>query len=502
MPVSVSHEVAPIWREYERSSTDDRRRLPEAAARPLRRRASTGRCATPGMARAVDDHEVERRRDARRRGGGHADPDRDVRPRRRHDREPQHVAQRLRRAERAHARHGRHERRRRHRRRRRAAAHHRVRDRVGPAGCRAADRHQVDRRRRRLDRLGRRAAASCASGREAPGAQPGPICYGRGGTRPTVTDANLLLGRLDPGYFLAGPHAARPRERARARWRRSASGRDLDPLELAASIVEIANENMASAIKMVSLERGHDPRRFALLAFGGAGPLHAAAVARALGHPAGDRAAAIPGVLLGARAAARRHPRRQGLDAGVPLERRRRGARRPRSSSGSRERARRRAPAGGLRRRAGDRGARSTCATSGQNYEHEVEIADGRARRRPRSSAAFRRFDELHAAALRLRDRGRGDRARQLQGDRDRRRRRRALDRSTPTSATEARALDAAVYFRGHGCAADGDRRRTARRSSPASAIAGPCRDRGGGLDDAASSPGMTRRAHRARRAR
>src|SRR5438128_9779440 len=59
----------------------------------------------------------------------------------------------------------------------------------------------------------------------------------------------------------------------------------LEPLELAASIVEIANENMASAIKMVSLERGHDPRRFALLAFGGAGPLHAASVARVLGIP-------------------------------------------------------------------------------------------------------------------------------------------------------------------------------------------------------------------------
>ena len=91
------------------------------------------------------------------------------------------------------------------------------------------------------------------------------------------------------------------------------------PLELAASIVEIANENMASAIKMVSLERGHDPRRFALLAFGGAGPLHAAAVARALGIPQ-VIVPHVPGRLLGARHAARRHPRRQGLDAGVPLE--------------------------------------------------------------------------------------------------------------------------------------------------------------------------------------
>jgi N-methylhydantoinase A len=116
------------------------------------------------------------------------------------------------------------------------------------------------------------------------GAQPGPICYGRGGTEVTVTDANLLLGRLDPEYFLAGRMLLDDSAITEAM---AALGEPmgLAPLELAASIVEIANENMASAIKMVSLERGHDPRRFALLAFGGAGPLHAAAVARVLGIP-------------------------------------------------------------------------------------------------------------------------------------------------------------------------------------------------------------------------
>ena len=116
------------------------------------------------------------------------------------------------------------------------------------------------------------------------GAEPGPICYGRGGTEVTVTDANLLLGRLDPDYFLAGlMHLdATPLTEVM-----DALGEPmgLAALELAASIVEIANENMASAIKMVSLERGHDPRRFVLLAFGGAGPLHATAVARLLGVP-------------------------------------------------------------------------------------------------------------------------------------------------------------------------------------------------------------------------
>ncbi len=116
------------------------------------------------------------------------------------------------------------------------------------------------------------------------GADPGPICYGRGGTKVTVTDANLLLGRLNPEYFLAGRMRLDPSVVTEAM---EALGEPigLAPLELAASIVEIANENMASAIKMVSLERGHDPRRFSLLAFGGAGPLHAAAVARVLGIP-------------------------------------------------------------------------------------------------------------------------------------------------------------------------------------------------------------------------
>jgi N-methylhydantoinase A len=116
------------------------------------------------------------------------------------------------------------------------------------------------------------------------GAQPGPACYGRGGEEATVTDANLLLGRLDPGYFLGG-RMSLDLDLARAAIEGLAGELDMEPLELAASIVEIANENTANAIKMVSLERGHDPRRFTLLGFGGAGPLHAAAVARSLEIP-------------------------------------------------------------------------------------------------------------------------------------------------------------------------------------------------------------------------
>ena len=218
----------------------------------------------------------------------------------------------------------------------------------------------------------------------------------------TVTDANLLLGRLNPDYFLAGRMRLDAVAGARTRWRRSASRSASAPLELAASIVEIANENMASAIKMVSLERGHDPRRFSLLAFGGAGPLHAAAVARVARHPEGDRAA-VPRRLLGARPAARRHPRRQGLDAGVPLERRRRGARQPavRADHAS-------ARSAELRQEgfAGEPEIRRAINMRyfGQNYEHEVEI-DGGELDDAALERAFRRFDELHADALRLRDR-------------------------------------------------------------------------------------------------
>ncbi|MCA9879007.1 MAG: hydantoinase/oxoprolinase family protein [Thermomicrobiales bacterium] len=121
-------------------------------------------------------------------------------------------------------------------------------------------------------------------GPESARARPGPACYGLGGTRPTVTDANLLLGRLDPGYFLGGRMALR-RDLAETALASLAEQAGMPIIDLASAIVEIANENMASAIKMVSLERGYDPRRFALFAFGGAGPLHAAAVARALRIP-------------------------------------------------------------------------------------------------------------------------------------------------------------------------------------------------------------------------
>src|SRR5215207_9728266 len=122
-------------------------------------------------------------------------------------------------------------------------------------------------------------------GPESAGADPGPICYGRGGARPTVTDANLLLGRLDPARLLAVKNPA-PVERIRAIFAKEIAGPlGLSPEDAAAAAIRLANTHMAGAIRMVSLSRGYDPRDFTLFAFGGAGPLHAVALARELGLP-------------------------------------------------------------------------------------------------------------------------------------------------------------------------------------------------------------------------
>ena len=121
-------------------------------------------------------------------------------------------------------------------------------------------------------------------GPQSAGADPGPICYGAGGTEITLTDANLVLGHLDPDYFCGGAMRL-DEDLARRATAEMAAGLDMSSLELAHAVVEIADENMANAIRMVSIDRGHDPRHFALLAFGGAGPLHGAAVARKLHIP-------------------------------------------------------------------------------------------------------------------------------------------------------------------------------------------------------------------------
>jgi N-methylhydantoinase A len=135
-------------------------------------------------------------------------------------------------------------------------------------------------------------AGMLQAGPESAGASPGPICYARGGTRPTITDANLVLGRLSPDRLL-GVDSPVSLESVRAAFAEHAGAKlGLGADEAAAAAIRIANDRMAGAIRMVSLARGHDPRDFALFAFGGAGPLHACALAKEL---------AIPTVLIPAR---------------------------------------------------------------------------------------------------------------------------------------------------------------------------------------------------------
>ncbi len=116
------------------------------------------------------------------------------------------------------------------------------------------------------------------------GAQPGPICYERGGTAVTVTDANLFLGRLAPNHFLGGGQqlAEEPVEAAMGNL---AAELGMEPIELAEGVLRVANTTMAGAIRVISVERGFDPRDFSLVSFGGAGSMHAAALARDLGIP-------------------------------------------------------------------------------------------------------------------------------------------------------------------------------------------------------------------------
>jgi N-methylhydantoinase A len=135
------------------------------------------------------------------------------------------------------------------------------------------------------------AAGLLEVGPESAGADPGPVCYGRGGTEPTISDANLLLGRLDPAKLaVKGGVSLADVEAIFAE--RLGTPLGLSAVDAAEAVLRVANTKMAGAIRMVSLSLGADPRDFALFAFGGAGPLHAAALAREL---------AVPKVLVPAR---------------------------------------------------------------------------------------------------------------------------------------------------------------------------------------------------------
>jgi N-methylhydantoinase A len=117
-------------------------------------------------------------------------------------------------------------------------------------------------------------------GPQSAGADPGPVCYRRGGTEPTVTDANVVLGRLNPSYFLGGEIGLDVEGARRAIEERCAKPLGLDVTEAANGIVEIANAAMVNALHLISVQRGYDPRDFVLFGFGGAGPVHANALAR------------------------------------------------------------------------------------------------------------------------------------------------------------------------------------------------------------------------------
>ncbi|WP_432285589.1 hydantoinase/oxoprolinase family protein [Aminobacter sp. BA135] len=122
-------------------------------------------------------------------------------------------------------------------------------------------------------------------GPESAGANPGPVCYGRGGAEPTITDANLVLGRLDPKKLLAVDAPVTVETVRKIFADRIGKSTGLDGVSAAGAVLRLGNMKMAGAIRMVSVSRGHDPRDFTLFAFGGAGPLHASALARELGLP-------------------------------------------------------------------------------------------------------------------------------------------------------------------------------------------------------------------------
>jgi N-methylhydantoinase A len=120
-------------------------------------------------------------------------------------------------------------------------------------------------------------------GPQSAGAYPGPAAYGRDGTKPTVTDANVVLGRLNPKALLGGRMPMYPERAQKVIADELAPRLKVDVVRAAAGVIEIINVNMMGAVRVISVERGEDPRDFTLVAFGGAGPLHAADIARNMG---------------------------------------------------------------------------------------------------------------------------------------------------------------------------------------------------------------------------
>ena len=128
-------------------------------------------------------------------------------------------------------------------------------------------------------------AGSLRVGPHSAGAEPGPVCYGQGGDQPTVTDANLVLGYLDAHSLLDGDLPIDYQRAEHALKKKIGDPMNMTALQAAAAVRDIVNNGMAEALRIVSIERGHDPREFSLVAFGGAGPVHAAALADELDIP-------------------------------------------------------------------------------------------------------------------------------------------------------------------------------------------------------------------------
>ena len=122
-------------------------------------------------------------------------------------------------------------------------------------------------------------------GPDSAGADPGPVCYGAGGDNPTITDANLILGRLNPDYFLGGEMKLDREAAEKAIKEKIAKPLGMDTAEAAMGIIEISNANMLGSMRVASVERGYDPRDFYTIAYGGAGPMVASTLAKELGSP-------------------------------------------------------------------------------------------------------------------------------------------------------------------------------------------------------------------------
>ena len=276
--VSLSHEVNPEWREYERTaSTVANAYIGPPVSRYLRELEALSLRALPALARA--DDEVGRRRGKRPHAGATPDPDRDVRPgRRRHRRPPSRRHQGHR--QHHHLRHRRHP-------LRHGGAAGPAAVQVGsvggaPSAAHPHGRHRDHRRRRRQHRCGRSAACS-RSGRRAPAPIPGPACYGRGGTEPTLTDALVVLGHLSPSALLDGAMPISSAKAHEAVATRVAAPLGLTPVEAAWGILPVLATNVTMAMRTITVERGYDPREFTLVPFGGMGPTIAGRIVAELG---------------------------------------------------------------------------------------------------------------------------------------------------------------------------------------------------------------------------